>query len=85
MRKVEKSIEDIVSNIKELRGEMVAMQVSHGRRHIEKLVGKIENIYPSVFVVNVGETHIPSKISCSFSEVMCGNVKIKKMHNSSQS
>ena len=84
MRKVEKTIADIISNINELKGETVAMQVSHGRKRIEKLVGTIENIYPSVFVVNVGEKHIPSKISCAFSEVLCGNVKIKKMQNNNQ-
>ena len=84
MRKVEKSINDIVESIKELKGETVAMQLSRGRKRIEKLVGKIENIYPSVFVVDVGEKHIPSKISCAFSEVLCGNVKIKKMQNTNQ-
>ena len=77
MRKIEKSVTDIINSIKELKGETVSMQVSHGRKRIEKLVGKIENIYPSLFVVDVGEQHIPSKISCAFSEVLCGNVKIK--------
>ena len=60
------------------------MQVSHGRKRIEKLVGKIENVYPSLFVVDVGDKHIPSKVSCAFSEVLCGNVKIKKVQTIDQ-
>ena len=79
MRKVQKSIEEIISSIKDLEGQAISMQVSRGRKRIEKLVGKIEKIYPSLFIVDVGEKHIPSKISCSFSEVMCGDVKIKKI------
>ena len=82
MRKIEKSIVDIIDSIKELKGEMVSMQVSHGRKRVEKLVGKIENVYPSLFVVDVGEKHVPSKISCAFSEVLCGNVKVKKVLSS---
>lgn len=79
MRKVQKSIQDIINSIQNLKGEQISMQVSRGRKRIEKLVGTIENIYPSLFVVNVGEQHIPSKVSCTFSEIMCGNVKIKKI------
>lgn len=79
MRKVQKSIQDIINSIQNLKGEQISMQVSRGRKRIEKLVGTIENIYPSLFVVNVGEKHIPSKVSCTFSEIMCGNVKIKKI------
>ncbi len=82
MRKIEKSIVDIIDSIKKLKGEMVSMQVSHGRKRVEKLVGKIENVYPSLFVVDVGEKHVPSKISCAFSEVLCGNVKVKKVLSS---
>ena len=78
MRKVNKTIKEIVDRIEELKGEQIAMQVCHGRKKIEKLVGKIEKIYPSVFVVNL-ENHIPKTISCSFSDVLCGDVKIKKI------
>ena len=81
MRKVEKSIRDIVQKIEQLKGETISMQLTHGRKRIERLVGKIENIYPSVFIVDVGDSHIPSKVSCAFSEVLCGNVKIKKLSN----
>ena len=79
MRKVEKSIKDIITAIEALKGEVVSMHVSHGRKRIEKIVGKIEKVYPSVFVVDAGSTHIPSKISYSFSDVLCGDVKIKKI------
>ncbi len=81
MRKVNQTIKDIISSIEALKGHPIKVQVSHGRKKIEKLVGTIENMYPSVFVVNVGETHIPNKISCSYSDVLCGNVKIKKIEN----
>lgn len=79
MRKVETSIQDIISAIKELQGETISVHVSHGRKKIEKIVGKIESIYPSLFIVDAIDNHIPGKISCSFSDVLCGDVKIKKL------
>lgn len=78
MRKVNQTIADIVKKIELLQGEQVAMQVSRGRKRIEKLVGKIEHIYPSVFIVSI-DGHIPSTMSYSFSDVLCGDVKIKKL------
>ena len=79
MRKVQKTINDIKSVIEAMAGETISIHVSHGRKRIEKIVGKIEKIYPSVFVVEASDNHIPNKISCSFSDVLCGDVKIKKI------
>ena len=78
MRKVNQTIKDIVKKIEDLQGQSVSLHVSHGRKRIEKLVGKIENIYPSVFVVSI-DNHIPNKISCSFSDVLCGDVKVNRI------
>ena len=51
MRKVNQTIKDIISSIEALKGHPIKVQVSHGRKKIEKLVGTIENMYPSVLVI----------------------------------
>jgi uncharacterized protein Veg len=53
------------------------MEINKGRRKIEKYQGVIENVYPSIFTVNVGGGKNP--LSYSYTEVLCGDVVINKL------
>ena len=48
------------------------MEINRGRKKIEKYQGIIENIYPSIFTVNIGDGK--NTLSYSYSEVVCGDV-----------
>lgn len=76
MRKACLNIEEIVDRIKKLQGEKIRMHVNRGRKRIEKFVGVIQNIYPSVFIVEFFNNEKQNKMSCSYSDVLCGDVKI---------
>ncbi len=77
MRKVDTKIEDIIEKIKSLKGESVDVEVSRGRKKALKFSGMIENIYPSIFTVKAEEGG-QGFFSCSYAEVLCGNVKLEK-------
>ena len=78
MRKVNTSVINIIKEIENLKGEDIYMEINKGRKKIEKYQGKIENIYPSIFTVNLGDGK--TSVSYSYSEVLCGNVVINKLN-----
>jgi len=75
MRKINENLNEIKAQIEKLKGQNIKMQVNRGRRKIENYDGMIETIYPSVFTVKINS---PQKetMSYSYSEVLCGDVKI---------
>lgn len=77
MRKVNSNVINVIKEIEKLKGENVSMEVNKGRKKIERFEGIIENIYPSIFTVNVGNGKSP--ISYSYSEILCGNVIVNKI------
>ena len=79
MRKVELDIKEIISKIRNLKGENVTMEVQKGRNKIERYKGIIESVYPSIFTVKLdtSDGNI-SSISYSYSEVLCGDVVVEK-------
>jgi uncharacterized protein Veg len=54
------------------------MEVNRGRKRIEKYVAVIDKIYPSVFRVEIKEPSGNTNQSYSYSDVLCGDVKIKQ-------
>ena len=81
MRKATIRMEDIVQMINNMKGKQVDMEVNRGRKKIEKFIGVIEKVYPSVFTVNINSPENKGKQSYSFNEVLCGDVKIKEFEN----
>ncbi len=76
MRKPNMTLQEIKDAITSLKGKHVDMEVNHGRKKIVKYHGVIENIYQSVFVVKIEDDLFDGKKSYSFTEVLCGDVKI---------
>ena len=78
MRKATIKMSDIVQMITEMKGKQVDMEINRGRKKIEKYVGVIETVYPSVFTVNINSPENKGKQSYSFNDVLCGDVKIRE-------
>lgn len=75
MRKIVMSLDMIKQEITKLKGQNIKMQVNKGRKKIVHYEGVVEDIYKSVFVVRVVNDN-RDKVSYSFSDVLCGDVKI---------
>jgi uncharacterized protein Veg len=75
MRKINETLNEIKAQIELLKGQHVNMQVNRGRRKIEHYDAVVETIYPSVFTVKINSPQNET-MSYSYSEVLCGDVKI---------
>ena len=77
MIKVVNNIADVKREIKDCLNEDVNVKVCLGRNKYAQFKGRVTNIYPALFtVLPYGEFN--GKTSFSYSEVMCGAVKIKR-------
>lgn len=77
MRKVNHSVSTVIEEIEKLKGSSISMEINKGRKKIERYQGIIENVYPSIFTVNIGDGKNP--LSYSYTEVLCGDVVINKL------
>jgi len=75
MRKVNSKIEDIINQIKQLKGQNVNMEITRGRKKTVKYEGIVERIYPSIFTVRSLSDNT-SSFSYSYADVLCGDVNI---------
>ena len=77
MRKCAVGIEEVKKEVCTLVGKRLRVCVNRGRKKVDRYDGEIRAVYPSVFVLSVlGEKNI-SSLSCSYSDVVCGDVKLK--------
>ncbi|MBE5746300.1 MAG: hypothetical protein E7359_03330 [Clostridiales bacterium] len=67
------TLSEIKEQIDKLKGKNISMLVNRGRKKLEKLEGVIENLYPSVFTVNLIDGN--GVATYSYTEVLCGHVK----------
>lgn len=78
MIKASGSIEDAKKFVNELKqnGQKLDVTVNLGRNKSVKYAGIVTNVYPALFTVSpIGEFR--GKTSFSYSELLCGGVKIK--------
>ena len=78
MKRTITTLEDIKKAVLSLKGEQVKLYINRGRRKILKLEGVVDNVYTSVFTV---KDKIASSLThtYSYSDVLCGEVKITKL------
>lgn len=78
MRKGLINLNDIKNKILEIKGKEIDISINRGRKKIDSYNGKIENIYPSVFTVKIIDGDSLKNVTCSYSDVLCGDVKIEE-------
>jgi len=70
------TLNEIKEQIDKLKGQDIKMLVNRGRKKTERLEGKIETLYPSVFTVSLKcNKGISTLVTYSYTEVLCGHVK----------
>jgi len=73
MRKMPNCISEIKEQIASLKGSNIELEVNTGRKRIKTFVGSIQSVYPSVFTFLDEEGNTKTY---SYSDVLCGDVKI---------
>ncbi|HHW90468.1 MAG TPA: hypothetical protein GX745_06185 [Clostridiales bacterium] len=76
MRKPVYEMDAVKKRILSLKGKNIKLTVHRGRKRYVRYTGVLEEIYPSVFTVRVNEQKAMDIITYSYSDVLCGDVKI---------
>ena len=78
MRKSIFNLKDVKERILSIKGKNVDISINHGRKKISIYSGIVENIYQSVFTVKIVGDEQLKNVTCSYSDVLCGDVKISE-------
>lgn len=68
-------ITDIRNKVSSLKGQNISLKINKGRNKIVDLTAIIDQVYPSMFVINPTSDVILDRKSYSYSDVLCGDVK----------
>lgn len=79
MIKPTKNIKDVKQMVRDCSAKRVAVKVNLGRNKSVSYSGVLSGIYPALFTVKPDDEDFLGKTAYSYSDVLCGNVKIKKL------
>ncbi len=77
MIKQKKNISQVKQMVKSYAKERVCVKVNLGRNKSVSYFGVLSGIYPALFTVKPDDEDFLGKTAYSYSDVLCGNVKIK--------
>lgn len=73
------SLSEVKLNIKKMQEKSVAVTLNLGRNKVVKFIGKVKSVYPALFTVCPIDESFKGKTTYSYSEYMCGRVKLKEI------
>ena len=79
MIKPTKKISDVKQMVKACAAERVAVRVHLGRNKSVSYSGVLSGVYPALFTVRPDDKNFLGKTAYSYSDVLCGTVKIKRI------
>ena len=79
MIKTSTTLSQVKQTIQSLKSKEVEVTLNLGRNKFVKFCGTLKGVYPALFTVCPKESDFIGKTSYSYSEYMCGRVKIKEM------
>lgn len=79
MIKPTKNISDVKRMVRSCAEQHVAVHVNLGRNKSLRFSGVLSGVYPALFTVKPDEENFLGKTAYSYSDVLCGNVKIKRL------
>lgn len=69
------NIEKVKLYVQSLKGESVDMIINKGRNKIIKINGIIDQVYPSMFVIKANKNDNLDRLSYSYNDILCGDIK----------
>lgn len=77
MRKRAMSIEEAKQLVSSYVGVPVTVHVNKGRKKIVRYEGEVTELYPAVFTLKIVNEKNTNKMSCSYSDVICGDIRLQ--------
>ena len=82
MIKVQVTINSIKETIKALSGKAVNVKLNLGRNKYVNFPAVVSGVYPSLFTVSPADKNFLGKTAYSYSEILCGRVKLQEQKES---
>lgn len=76
------SLTQAKEDIKSLQDKPVSVTLNLGRNKLINFCGTLSGVYPALFTVAPFDKSFKGKTSYSYSEYMCGRVKVEKLNKS---
>ncbi|MBQ7339421.1 MAG: Veg family protein [Clostridia bacterium] len=70
------SLSQVKATIEKMREKEVDVRVNLGRNKYVSFSGKLVGVYPALFTVSPTDKNFRGKTTYSYSEYMCGKVKL---------
>ncbi len=70
-------ISEVKKSVVSLLGKPIKISVNKGRRRTVRYSGSVTGVYPSVFTLRIDGERALTSLSCTYSDLICGDVKIK--------
>ena len=74
------TLSEVKSSIKNMQEKSVSVTINMGRNKLVSFIGKVQGVYPALFTVSPTDKSFRGKTSYSYSEYMCGRVKLKEIN-----
>ena len=78
MIKSKASLSQVKDAISKMNMKQVEVTVNLGRNKFEKFIGVLSGVYPALFTVKPENKEYRGKTSYSYSEYLCGKVRLKE-------
>ena len=76
------TLSEVKETIKKMQSKPVDVTLNLGRNKLVSFSGTVEGVYPALFTVKAFDRAFKGKTSYSYSEYMCGRVRIKEIVDS---
>lgn len=72
------SLSEVKNIIAAMREKSVDVTLNLGRNKFVNFTGRLSGVYPALFTVSPNDKSFKGKTSYSYSEYMCGKVRLKE-------
>ncbi len=79
MIKPQKNISEIIRMVRACEKKRIAVKVNLGRNKTVSFSGVLSGVYPALFTVKPDDKEYLGKTAYSYSDVLCGTVKIQRI------
>ena len=73
------TLSQVKESVKKMHQKPVEVTINLGRNKFVNYCGTLTGVYPALFTVSPNDKSFNGKTSYSYSEYMCGRVKLKQL------
>lgn len=70
------NLEDVKAKVNALKGKAVCVRLNRGRNRVKNYRGVLSEVHGNVFVVTLTGAAVMDRISCSYTDMLCGEVTV---------